>query len=91
MANGGGVADSLAATGLFRKSTCWMLQHGERQGMLDQTLFRLADACERELNRQDRALMLVLGPALIFFLGVTIGAIVIALFMPILQLSSLVS
>lgn len=91
VANGEGVAKALAATGQFRKSVCWMLEHGERRGMLDQTLLRLADACEREVTRQDKALLIFLGPVLTVIVGITIGAIVVAMFMPILQLSQIVA
>ncbi len=91
VANGETLADALEETGLFRHSTCWVLRHGEDNGMLDEALLRLAEASEREVARLDRQVLLFLSPVLTILVGTLVGFMVVALFMPILKLSSLVS
>lgn len=90
VARGESVADALAATGLFRQGTCWVIRQGGQQNTLDQALLRIAETYERELDRTGRTLALLLGPAITVIVGMVVGSIVIALFMPIMQLSTMV-
>ncbi len=55
------------------------------------TLLRLADTYEREVERRASMSIAFAAPAIIVTLGVVVGGLVITLFLPILQLSSLVS
>ena len=60
---------------------------GEETGAIDQMLTKVAEAYEREVDDTVNALASILEPLLIVFLGVIIGAIVIALYLPIIQLA----
>jgi type IV pilus assembly protein PilC len=84
------IVDALAGTWLFKQSHLWMLAHAEGQGSLDSALVRLANVCEREVTRRSKTLIMAFGPAIVIVMGLTVGFTVIAMFMPILQLSSLI-
>ncbi|MFA7236769.1 MAG: type II secretion system F family protein [Phycisphaeraceae bacterium] len=60
-----------------------MIDVGEETGELDKMLTKVADNYDEEVDNLVRALMSLLEPLLILFLGVAVGGIVIALFMPI--------
>ena len=63
---------------------------GEETGELPQMLQKIASFYEEEVDNSVGSLVSLIEPMIIVFLGVVIGGIVVALFLPILQLSSLV-
>lgn len=89
--NGSRLSEALASMQQFRTSFLWIVGNAETQGELGQTLLRLADSYEREVERRAAMGIAFAAPAIIATLGIIIGGLVIALFMPILKLSSLVS
>lgn len=88
-AHGECISESLQMTGLLRPSVCWMLKQGENNGDFVNTLIRVAGMCDQEAERREQQALGVLGPGIIITLGVLIGMVVIAAFMPIFQLTSL--
>ena len=90
VAQGETLGNALESSGLVRHSLCWMLRQGEAAGASVPTLMRLADSCDFETERRERNTLTVLGPGLIILLGLGVAFVVISLFMPVLQLSSLV-
>ncbi|MBI2432903.1 MAG: type II secretion system F family protein [Candidatus Hydrogenedentes bacterium] len=85
------VTEALSSMRFMKHSLCWILKHGERHGLFEETLLRAADRCDHEAERQEQHLLGVLGPAMIWLFGLIIGFIVTALYMPIMQLSRLVA
>jgi len=65
-----------------------MVDVGEQTGELDTMLYKVADVYDEEVETLTESLMSMLEPLLIIFLGVIVGVIVIALFMPLISLIS---
>ena len=80
---------SLAAEGggLFLPAVPHWIALGEETGRLDQSLLTLARAMENVIRERSRKLTHSLEPVLIFLIGVLIAVTVIALFLPMLQLT----
>ena len=83
--------DSLAAplrrTNLFPSTLIKMIAVGEETGRLDDMLLRVADIQDRQLKERSRTLISLLAPLLILVVGGVVGFIVIALLLPIFQMS----
>lgn len=63
-----------------------MVDVGEETGELDTMLYKVADTYDEEVNVMTEGLTRLIEPILICFLGVTVGFIVIALFMPLVSM-----
>ena len=63
-----------------------MIGVGEQTGALDAMLSKIADFYEQEVDAAIANLLSLMEPAMILFLGVTIGTIVIAMYMPLFTL-----
>ena len=68
-----------------------MISVGERPGALEKMLGKIADFYESEVDAAITGLTSLIEPLVISVLGVVIGGIVVALFLPIFQISTLVS
>ena len=88
--NGATLAEPLARSGQFPTMVTRMIGIGEKTGALEQMLTKVADFYDSEVKSTVDSLTSLIEPILIAMMGVVVGGIVIALFMPILQLSSLV-
>lgn len=64
-----------------------MLYAGERSGQLGKVMERIAIFCEAELNAAIKAFTSMLEPAIVMFLGVVVGGLVLALLLPIFTIS----
>ncbi len=84
---GDSLASPLRKTGLFPPTMIQMIAVGEETGQLDVMLLRVASMQERLLRGRSRAVISLLGPALILAVGAVVGFIVIALLLPIFQMS----
>jgi type IV pilus assembly protein PilC len=67
-----------------------MIGVGEKTGALEQMLQKVSDFYDSEVRAAVDALTSMIEPILILLMGLVVGGIVVALFMPILQLSGLV-
>lgn len=87
--------DSLAAAmmkqSIFPPVMLRMVSAGEATGKIDAMLEKMADFWDEEIEALLGALTSLIEPFLIVFLGVVVGGIVIAMFLPIFKLSDLVS
>ena len=63
-----------------------MVDVGEQTGELDTMLYKVADVFDEEVKVMTDGLMALLEPILIIFLGGAVGFIVVALFMPLIDL-----
>ena len=75
----------------FPKMVCNMARAGEQAGNVENMIRNVAVLYENDVNNLVGALTSLLEPMIICFLGVVIGFIVVAMFLPIFQLSSLVN
>ncbi|HEY9500036.1 MAG TPA: type II secretion system F family protein [Pyrinomonadaceae bacterium] len=78
--------DPLKATEVFPSMVAQMIGIGEQTGALDAMLGKIADFYEQEVDAAIANLLTLMEPLLIGFLGVTIGSIVIAMYLPLFTL-----
>lgn len=78
--------DPLKATDVFPHMVAQMVGVGEQTGALDSMLGKIADFYEDEVDAAIADLLAMIEPALIAFLGVTIGSIVISMYLPLFSL-----
>lgn len=78
--------DPLKATEVFPHMVAQMVGIGEQTGALDSMLGKIADFYEQEVDAAIANLLTLMEPVLIGFLGVTIGSIVIAMYLPLFTL-----
>ena len=88
---GENIADPLAHSKVFPTMVTRMISIGEKTGELEKMLTKIADFYENEVDAAVTGLTSLIEPLVIAVLGVIIGGIVIALFLPIFKLSTLVS
>jgi len=90
ISQGGQVSDVVAVDPYFPPMVKHMSRAGEQTGNVDGMLVKVADFYDAEVDTLVGALTSLMEPLLITFLGVVIGGIVMAMFLPIFQLSSVV-
>jgi type IV pilus assembly protein PilC len=78
--------DPLKETKVFPDMVGQMIQVGEQTGAMDAMLGKIADFYEDEVDSAIADLLAMIEPALIAFLGVTIGSIVISMYLPLFTL-----
>jgi type IV pilus assembly protein PilC len=78
----------LKETGVFPPMVTQMIGVGEATGALDTMLAKIADFYEEEVDAAVAGLLTLLEPIMIAILGVVVGGIVIAMYMPIFDLIS---
>jgi type IV pilus assembly protein PilC len=88
IASGRTIADPLTESKVFPPMVCQMIAVGETTGALDSMLQKIADFYEDEVDNTVANLMSLLEPAVILFLGVVIGGLVVAMYLPIFRLGS---
>jgi type IV pilus assembly protein PilC len=76
------IVDPLRECGVFPNMVTQMIGVGEATGAMDSMLQKIADFYEEEVDAATRDMLAMLEPVIIGLLGVTIGGIVIALYMP---------
>jgi len=81
---------ALQKTGTFPKMVVAMVRVGEETGNIDEMLNSIANFYEEEVDRMIEGLISLVEPLLIVILGVIIGAILIALYLPIFNVGSLI-
>jgi len=67
-----------------------MVSIGEEAGSLDDMLSKVADFYETEVDNAVDALTSLLEPMIMAFLGVVIGGLIIAMYLPIFKMGSVV-
>jgi len=82
------IADPLNRSGIFPPMVIQMISVGESTGALDSMLAKIADFYEEEVDIAVVNLTSLLEPFLMIFLGVVIGGVVIAMYLPIFQMAS---
>lgn len=91
VATGQSLQLSMKQQTLFPHMVIQMISIGEESGALDDMLSKVADFYEEEVDNAVDALSSLLEPLIMVFLGTVIGGLVIAMYMPIFQLGSVVT
>jgi type IV pilus assembly protein PilC len=84
------IAEPLKESGVFPPMVVQMIAVGEQTGALDDMLGKIADFYDEEVDTAVGNLTSLLEPMLMVFLGVIIGGVVIAMYLPIFKLVSVV-
>jgi type IV pilus assembly protein PilC len=84
------IAGPLARGGVFPPMVIQMIDVGENSGSLDTMLAKIADFYDEEVDTAVDGLTALLEPALMVFLGLVVGFIVVAMYLPIFQMGSAV-
>ncbi|MBW8005366.1 MAG: type II secretion system F family protein [candidate division NC10 bacterium] len=88
IAQGKTIAEPLEESGVFPRMVTQMIGVGEQTGALDRMLNKIADFYDEEVDVAVAGLTSLLEPLLVIFLGVIIGGVVIAMYLPIFKLIS---
>jgi type IV pilus assembly protein PilC len=83
---GDNVAKPLESTGIFPGMVTSMIEVGEETGALPDMLVRIADNYDEEVDNAVEALTSIIEPVMIVFMAVGVGIIVIAMFLPMVEL-----
>jgi type IV pilus assembly protein PilC len=83
---GKNLADPLKETNVFPGMVTQMIGVGEQTGAMDAMLQKIADFYEDEVDAAVKDLLAALEPAMIVFLGVVVGGIVISMYLPLFSL-----
>lgn len=81
------MADPLLESGVFPSMVCQMIAVGESTGALDAMLGKIADFYDDEVDQAVENLTALIEPFMLVFLGVTIGGLVIAMYLPIFKMA----
>jgi len=82
------IVDPLRESKIFPNMVTQMIGVGEATGAMDSMLQKIADFYEDEVDAATKNLLTLLEPMLIAFLGVSVGGIVISLYMPLFSMIS---
>jgi type IV pilus assembly protein PilC len=83
---GESIVQPLRASGVFPSMVISMVDVGEETGQLPEMLLKIADVYDDEVDNAVTALTSVLEPIMIVFLALVVGAIVFALFLPLIKI-----
>ena len=83
------LAEPLAESKIFPPMVCSMVAVGENTGALDSLLKKVADFYEEEVDEAVNNLTALMEPMIMVILGVVLGGLVIAMYLPIFKMGSL--
>jgi len=81
---------AMQQTNVFPNMVIQMAAIGEEAGSLDEMLVKVAEAYEEEVNNSVDALSSLLEPLIIVFIGVIVGTMVIAMYLPIFKMAAVI-
>ncbi len=84
------IADPLSKESVFPPMVVQMIAVGETTGAIDSMLGKIADFYDDEVDSAVSTLTAMLEPAMMVFLGITIGTIVIAMYLPVFEMANIV-
>jgi type IV pilus assembly protein PilC len=82
------IAEPLQESKVFPQMVCQMISVGEATGAMDTMLSKIADFYEDETDQAVESLTAMMEPMIMAFLGVVVGGLVIAMYMPIFEMAS---
>ena len=87
ISEGQSLADPLEETGVFPSMVTHMISIGESTGALDTMLSKIADFYDSEVDQAVENLTSMIEPIMIVFLGVVVGGMVVAMYLPIFSIA----
>jgi type IV pilus assembly protein PilC len=83
------LAENLSDNDLFPPMLISMVDVGEKTAQLDKIMAKVADFYESELDTAVAGISKIIEPVILIFIGVTVGTVVAAIMLPIMQLSDI--
>ena len=80
------MADAFSDCDYFPHAFCWFIANGEAYGNLPEVLLDASHAYEQDVAQNEQSLINVLSPVIVTALGIALGFVIIALYMPIFSL-----
>ncbi len=90
ISEGRSMADPLLESGVFPSMVCSMISVGESTGALDVMMTKIADFYDDEVDQAVKNLTDMIEPFMLVFLGIVVGGLVIAMYLPIFSMASAV-
>jgi type IV pilus assembly protein PilC len=90
IAGGETISEPLKRSGVFPPMVVQMINVGEQTGGLDEMLTKIADFYDEEVDAAVEALLAAMEPIMIVFLGVVVGGMIIAMYLPIFDMMNAV-
>ena len=90
IAGGETISDPLKKSGVFPPMVVSMINVGEQTGGLDEMLTKIADFYDEEVDAAVEALLSAMEPIMIVFLGVIVGGMIVAMYLPIFDMMNAV-
>jgi type IV pilus assembly protein PilC len=90
ISEGQSIAEPLFASGVFPPMVVQMIAVGEATGALDSMLNKIADFYDDEVDAAVEAMTSLLEPVMMVFLGGIVGGMIVAMYLPIFKLASVV-
>ena len=90
IAGGETISEPLKRCGVFPAMVTSMINVGEQTGGLDEMLTKIADFYDEEVDSAVEALLAAMEPIMIVFLGVVVGGMIIAMYLPIFDMMNAV-
>ncbi len=87
---GENIAPPLIKSGVFPPMVTRMISVGEKTGELEKMLVKIAEFYDDQVDAAVTSLTSLIEPVIIGFLGIVIGGIVVSLFMPIMQMTTMI-
>ena len=87
---GESIAGPLKESNVFPPMVIRMIDVGERTGALDEMLTKIADFYEDQVDTAVTGLTQMLEPVILVFLGVIVGGILIAMYMPMFAMTNII-
>jgi type IV pilus assembly protein PilC len=91
IAEGRTMADPLNESGVFPPMVCQMIAVGESTGALDAMLEKIAEFYDQEVDQAVDNMTAMIEPVMLVFLGVTIGGLVVAMYLPIFKMAGAIA
>jgi type IV pilus assembly protein PilC len=86
IAGGDTISEPLKKSGVFPPMVVQMINVGEQTGGLDEMLSKIADFYDEEVDAAVEALLSAMEPVMIVFLGVVVGGMIVAMYLPIFDM-----
>ena len=87
ISEGQDMAGPLGETGVFPSMVTQMIGVGEQTGAMDQMLQKIADFYEDEVDTAVGGMTALIEPIMMAFLGVVVGGLIVAMYLPVFELA----
>lgn len=91
ISQGDSIAEPLKRSGVFPPMVVSMIAVGEQTGAIDEMLNKIADFYDDEVDTAVEQLTSIIEPILIVFMGVVVGGMLVAMYLPMFKMASVMS